>query len=125
MSAWIGMMAVFGALQFKSTDNARSRLGIGETDRRATGNMLGPRDLRTVYLHELAIYEVVVPLFFRLTGVPPRSFFVLQGLGHILSAALANKFYWWYGKRSTLTVSRALMIAVGFVWIGGGYLIHK
>ena len=87
--------------------------------------MLAPRDKRTAYLHEFAIYEIIVPLTFYLTGRPPLSFFVLQGLGHIVSAAFVNKFYWWYGKRSPLLVSRALVIAAGCGWIGVGYLVRK
>ena len=87
--------------------------------------MLAPPDWRTTYLHELAIYEIIVPLTFFLTGLPPLSFFVLQGLGHIPSAAFVNKFFWWYAKRSSLTVSRALLIAAGCGWIGVGYFVHK
>jgi len=87
--------------------------------------MFAPRDKRTIYLHEIGMYEIFVPLTFRLIGVPPVLFFLLQGFGHILAGVVANKFYWWYGKPATVGLSRTLMIVIGCLWISIGYLIRK
>ena len=62
--------------------------------------MLSRRDLRTVYFHEMGIYEAKVPLLFLRTGVPALWFCALQWLGHFLSAFVSNKFYWMYGRQS-------------------------
>jgi hypothetical protein len=70
----------------------------------------------------MAIYEVVVPLMFFLTGFPPFWFFALQSLGHLLSALVSNKFYWWYGRKAAPGVSRVLMIVAGCGWSVAGYL---
>lgn len=124
MSAWIGMMAVFSLTQFLSTDGP----GTQQDDEFNAGAGwavkwgMPPRDWRTIYLHEVAIYEVVVPLFFLNTGVPPFWFFVLQGVGHWASAAISNKFFWWYGRRAEPRPSRLLLAAAGCGWIIAAYL---
>ncbi len=84
------------------------------------------RDWRTVYLHEIAVYEVFVLLvIIRIAGKQPFWFFAVQSLGHLLSALVSNKFYWWYGRKATLALSRVLMILAGVGWIAAGYLFGK
>jgi hypothetical protein len=80
------------------------------------------RDKRTVYLQELAVYEVIVPLVMLRIGTPPFWFFAAQGAGHLVSALLLNKFFWWYGRKANPTLSRVLIIGAGFGWIIAGYL---
>jgi hypothetical protein len=88
------------------------------------GLLVQPRDWRTVYLHELGIYEVIVPLLFRFTGSPmPFWFFACQGAGHLLSAVTLNRFYWWYGKKAPAGSSRLLIGLAGVGWITVGYLL--
>jgi hypothetical protein len=84
-----------------------------------------PRNWRTVYLHEVAIYQIVVPLFFLSTGVPPFWFFAVQGIGHLGSAVIANKFFWWYGRKAESRPSRLLLAAAGCGWIIAAYLFGK
>jgi hypothetical protein len=84
-----------------------------------------PRNWRTVYLHEVAIYQIVVPLFFLSTGVPPFWFFAVQGIGHLGRGVIANKFFWWYGRRAESRPSRLLLTAAGCGWIIAAYLFGK
>jgi len=128
MSAWIGMMAVFSLTQFSSMDKVDvprdEGLNAG-TGWAVRWYSMPPRDWRTIYLHEVAVYEVVVPLFFLSTGVPPFWFFILQGVGHLASAVTSNKFFWWYGKRAESQPGRLLMIAAGCGWIIAAYLFVR
>ena len=87
--------------------------------------LLPSRDWRTVYLHEVAIYEAVVPLTFLLTGIPPFAFFALQAFGHLAGALVSNKFYWWYGRKAALGLGRALMIGAGCGWMVAAYLFAR
>ncbi len=82
--------------------------------------MIPARDKRTVFLHEIAIYSVAVPAIFIFTGVPGLWFFVFQAIGHLVGAFISNKFYWWYGRPSTLVAGRILMIATAALWIIAG-----
>jgi hypothetical protein len=83
---------------------------------------LTKRDKRPVYIHEMAIYEAIVPLIFLRTGVPPFWFFALQASGHLIGALTTNKFYWWYGRLAPVGLSRLLMILAGCGWILAGWL---
>ncbi len=87
--------------------------------------LLQRRDWRTVYLHELGIYEVAVPLLLLYTrSNMPFWFFASQGAGHALSALILNKFYWWYGKKAPAGTSRLLIAMAGAGWIAAGYLLR-
>jgi hypothetical protein len=84
------------------------------------------RDWRTVYLHEIAIYEVFVLLVIvGIAGTQPFWFFAVQSVGHLFSALISNKFYWWYGRKAALGLSRVLMILAGVGWIAAGYLFGR
>jgi len=80
------------------------------------------RDKRTVYLQEVAIYEIVAPLIFLRIGIPPFWFFAFQALAHLISALVSNKFYWWYGKKASTGLSRILLIAAACGWGVAGCL---
>jgi hypothetical protein len=127
ISAWIGMMAVFSLTQFPSTNSVSVQQDDefnGEAGWALRWGM-APRDWRTIYLHQVAIYEVAVPLFFLSTGAPPFWFFAVQGAGHWATAAISNKFFWWYGRRAEPRLSRFLLAAAGSGWIIAAYLFGK
>jgi hypothetical protein len=94
---------------------------IDDEARRIKGLMLPVRDKRTVYLQELAIYEAIVALVILRIGTPPFWFFAAQGAGHLLSALVSNKFFWWYGRKAKSALSRILIIGVGCEWVIAGY----
>ncbi len=85
--------------------------------------VLPRRDKRTIYLHEMAIYQVVVPLLLVRIGIPPFWFFAAQAFGHCLAALISNKFYWWYGRRANTSIGRTLMVVAGCGWLVAGYLL--
>jgi hypothetical protein len=98
-------------------------MDTGKSDRSADQRyMLPARDWRTIYLHELAVYNVIVRLTFLQAGAPPFWVFAVQGVGHMISAMVSNKFFWWYGRRAKSGVSRLPVIGAGCGWIVAGYL---
>jgi len=103
--------------------NYLRKRSYGATPAESHGFRMPSRDWRTVYLHEIAVYEVFVLLVVvGIGGTQPFWFFGVQSIGHLLSALISNKFYWWYGIRAPLGVSRTLMILAGVGWIAAGYL---
>jgi hypothetical protein len=108
-----------------AANNYLKKRSHGVTPAPSHGFRMPSRDWRTGYLHEIAIYEVFVVLVIIGIGTQPFWFFVAQSIGHLLSALISNKFYWWYGIKAPPGSSRVLMILAGIGWIASGYLFGK
>ena len=75
----------------------------------------------------MALYEAVVPMMilYTGTGVPPFWFFAAQCAGHLLTAIISNKFFWWYGTKAAPGLCRTLLAIAGAGWIAAGYLLQR